>query len=80
MIVQSTNGRALCRRVITSITPNALEEYKDLIRDTTNDLQEHMKRLEDRARFLAASEAESLVRDDSEWLVMLEESRVLRKG
>ncbi|KAG4275401.1 hypothetical protein FPRO04_14387 [Fusarium proliferatum] len=69
-------------RVITSITPEALEEYKDMIRDTTNDLQGHMKRLEERVNALAASEAESLVQDqdEPEWMAMLEEKQSTQEG
>lgn len=67
-------------RVVASITPNALEEYKDLIRDTTNDLQEHMKRLEERVQCLAASETESPVQEDPAWLAMLEEKQSTREG
>lgn len=66
--------------MVTSITPNALEEYRDLIRDTTNDLEEHMKRLEERVQCLAASEVESPVRDDPAWLAMLEEKQSTHEG
>lgn len=68
------------RRVVSSITPDALEEYKDLIRDTTSDLQEHMTRLDERVRALAASEAESSVRDEPEWVAMVEEKQSTQEG
>ncbi|KAH7133885.1 hypothetical protein EDB81DRAFT_111845 [Dactylonectria macrodidyma] len=67
-------------RVVTSITPDALEEYKDLIRDTTNDLQEHMKRLEERVQVLAASEAGNSTQDEPEWMAMLEEKQSTQEG
>lgn len=67
-------------RVVSSITPDALEEYKDLIRDTTSDLQEHMTRLDERVRALAASEAESSVRDEPEWVAMVEEKQSTQEG
>lgn len=66
--------------MVSSITPDALEEYKDLIRDTTSDLQEHMTRLDDRVRALAASEAESSVRDEPEWMAMVEEKQSTQEG
>ncbi|KAH7129670.1 hypothetical protein B0J13DRAFT_427001, partial [Dactylonectria estremocensis] len=67
-------------RAMTSITPDALEEYKDLIRDTTNDLQEHMKRLEERVQDLTASGAERSVGEDPAWLAMLEEKQSTQEG
>ncbi|KAH6892495.1 hypothetical protein B0T10DRAFT_401489 [Thelonectria olida] len=67
-------------RVITSITPYTLENYKDFIRDTTNDLQEYVKRLEERGRALAASEAESPIRDEPELMAILEEKQSTQEG
>ncbi|EGY23412.1 uncharacterized protein VDAG_04850 [Verticillium dahliae VdLs.17] len=67
-------------RVVASITPNALEEYKDLIRDITSDLQEHMQRLDERVQSLAVSGAENPVRDSAEWLAMWEEKESTHQG
>ncbi|KAM0185935.1 hypothetical protein ACHAPI_011973 [Fusarium lateritium] len=67
-------------RVITSITSEALEEYKDMIRDTTNDLQEHMNRLDERLRTLAGSEAESSGQNEPGWMAMLEEKQSTQEG
>ncbi|RYC79246.1 hypothetical protein BFJ63_vAg17873, partial [Fusarium oxysporum f. sp. narcissi] len=67
-------------RVITSITSDALEEYKDMIRDTTNDLQEHMNRLDERLRALAGSEAESSGQDEPGWMALLEEKQSTQEG
>ncbi|KAG5805475.1 hypothetical protein H9Q74_008458 [Fusarium xylarioides] len=67
-------------RTATSITPNVLEEYKDMIRDTTNDLQEHMTRLEERVQGLTASEAKRSVGKDSAWLAILEEKQSTQEG
>ncbi|KAF4952290.1 hypothetical protein FSARC_12678 [Fusarium sarcochroum] len=47
--------------LVKSITPDALEEYKDMIRDTRNDLGEHMRRVEERVRDLAAPESASTI-------------------
>jgi hypothetical protein len=66
--------------MVSSITPDALEEYKDLIRDTTSDLQEHITRLDERVRALAASEAESSVRDELEWTAIVEEKQSTQEG
>jgi hypothetical protein len=68
------------RRMVSSITPDALEEYKDLIRDTSSDLQEHMTRLDERVRALAASEADGSVRDAPEWMAMVEEKQSTQEG
>ncbi|KAI1840259.1 hypothetical protein JX266_013540 [Neoarthrinium moseri] len=67
---------------VASITPNALEEYKDLIRDTKNDLQEHMTRLEERAKDLAAAAggSESDISDNLQWLAMSEEKQSTQEG
>ncbi|KAH7120320.1 hypothetical protein B0J13DRAFT_532213 [Dactylonectria estremocensis] len=67
-------------RAVASITPNALEEYKDLIRDTTSDLKEHLQRLEERVQSLAASGAEGPIREGPEWLAMLEEKESTQQG
>ena len=66
--------------MVSLITPDALEEYKDLIRDTTSDLQEHMTRLNERVRALSASEAESPVRDEPEWMAMVEDKQSTQEG
>ncbi|KAG5748610.1 hypothetical protein H9Q72_003108 [Fusarium xylarioides] len=73
-------GELIARRTATSITPNVLEEYKDMIRDTTNDLQEHMTRLEERVQGLTASEAKRSVGKDSAWLAILEEKQSTQEG
>lgn len=66
--------------MITSITSEALEEYKDMIRDTTNDLQEHMNRLDERLRALAGSEAESPGQHEPGWMAMVEEKQSTQEG
>ncbi|EEU33417.1 uncharacterized protein NECHADRAFT_98466 [Fusarium vanettenii 77-13-4] len=68
-------GALIARRMVSLITPDALEEYKDLIRDTSSDLQEHMTRLDERVRALVASEADGSVRDAPEWMAMVEEKQ-----
>ncbi|RMJ04959.1 hypothetical protein CDV36_014360 [Fusarium kuroshium] len=73
-------GDLIARRMVSSITPDALEEYKDLIRDTSSDLQEHMARLDERVRALAASEADGSVRDAPEWMAMVEEKQSTQEG
>lgn len=70
----------LCRRVVASTTPNALEEYKDMIRDTNSDLQEHLQRLDERVQSLAVSGVESSIRDGTEWQAMLEEKESTQQG
>ncbi|KAM0435653.1 hypothetical protein ACHAQK_008224 [Fusarium lateritium] len=65
---------------IAAVTRNVIEEYKDLIDDTTADLQKHMKRLDERAHSLAVPDAESTESDSTDWLAMFEEKQSTRKG
>ncbi|RSL40933.1 hypothetical protein CEP54_015971 [Fusarium duplospermum] len=67
-------------RMVSSITPDALEAYKDMIRDTTDGLQEHMKRLEERVQGLTTSGVESTFGEDPSWLAMLEEKQSTQAG
>ncbi|KAH7179967.1 uncharacterized protein B0J16DRAFT_357681 [Fusarium flagelliforme] len=67
-------------RVITSITSKAFEEYKDTIHNTTNDLREHINRLDERLYALAGSKAESFGQDEPGWITMLEEKQSTQEG
>ncbi|CZR37693.1 uncharacterized protein FPRO_07116 [Fusarium proliferatum ET1] len=61
-------------RATASIPPNVLEEYKDLIRDTTNDLQEHIHQLEERVH------GKPPAVEDHVWLAILEEKQSTQEG
>lgn len=61
-------------RATASISPNVLEEYKDLIRDTTNDLQEHIHQLEERVHDKPPAV------EDPVWLAILEEKQSTQEG
>lgn len=78
--VQSADHHELRRCIVASITPDALEDYKELIRDATSDLHEHVDRLDKRIQSLAASEVESPARQGTEWLAMLEEMQSTQQG
>ncbi|KAK2688391.1 hypothetical protein QWA68_012337 [Fusarium oxysporum] len=65
---------------ITAVTRNVIDEYKDMIDDTTADLQRHMQRLDERARSLAIPPAESVESDSTDWLALFEEKESTRKG
>ncbi|KAH6891524.1 hypothetical protein B0T10DRAFT_313737 [Thelonectria olida] len=82
-IYKSTINIALANanlRIVASITPSALEEYKEMIRDTTSDLKEHLQLLDERSRTLAVSDAENPIRDGTEWKAMLEEKECTQQG
>lgn len=51
-----------------------------MIQDTTSDLQEHMKRVEERVIALAASPTERSTGDEPEWIAMLEEKQSTQQG
>ncbi|KAF9765000.1 hypothetical protein IL306_002696 [Fusarium sp. DS 682] len=67
-------GDLIARRATASIPPNVLEEYKDLIRDTTNDLQEHIQLLEERVH------GKPPAVEDPVWLAILEEKQSTQEG
>ncbi|CAG9951335.1 unnamed protein product [Clonostachys rosea f. rosea IK726] len=64
-----------------AITPKALEDYKDLISDTSNDLQEHMRTVEAKFQLLLNNnEAKGKVTDALEWEAILEEKASTQQG
>ncbi|KAF5551570.1 hypothetical protein FMEXI_3262 [Fusarium mexicanum] len=65
---------------IASVTRNVIDEYKDMIDDTTADLQKHMQRLDERAQSLAIPDTESVDSDSTDWLALFEEKESTRKG
>ncbi|KAF4502000.1 beta-lactamase [Fusarium agapanthi] len=74
-----TDFRDMLAGTITAVTRNVIDEYKDMIDDTTADLQKHMQRLDERARSLAPP-AESVESDSTDWLALFEEKESTRKG
>ncbi|KAF4431464.1 beta-lactamase [Fusarium acutatum] len=75
-----TDFRDMLAGTITAVTRNVIDEYKDMIDDTTADLQKHMQRLDERARSLAIPPAESVESDSTDWLALFEEKESTRKG
>ena len=67
-------------RTITAVTRNAIEEYKDMIDDTTSDLQKHMQRLDERVQSLTAPNTDTVESDSADWLALFEEKESTRKG
>ena len=67
-------------RTITAVTRNAIEEYKDMIDDTTSDLQKHMQRLDERVQSLTAPDTDNVESDSADWLALFEEKESTRKG
>ncbi|KAF5650026.1 beta-lactamase [Fusarium sp. NRRL 52700] len=74
-----TDFRDMLAGTITAVTRNVIDEYKDMIDDTTADLQKHMQRLDERARSLAPA-TESVESDSTDWLALFEEKESTRKG
>ncbi|KAM0550253.1 hypothetical protein ACHAPJ_009103 [Fusarium lateritium] len=51
-----------------------------MIRDTRNDLHEHMKRVEEKVRDLAVPESACSTQNEPEWAAMLEEKQSTQEG
>ncbi|KAI6305631.1 hypothetical protein MCOR30_011827, partial [Pyricularia oryzae] len=78
----STSSRASLRDWITqrrfaAITPQVLEDYKDLILDTTLDLKEHLESLEEKVGDLQDSIPQD---DEAEWEALSEEKESTEQG
>ncbi|KAK5651383.1 hypothetical protein OQA88_12540 [Cercophora sp. LCS_1] len=65
---------------VAAITPTVLEDYKEMVRDTSNDLKGHMERLEATIEILAAKKTLTATKDDAEWQAMLEEKACTQQG
>ena len=57
-----------------------LEDYKDMVRDTNQDLKEHMQRLEETIQRLVSEKAPAPAEDDAEWQALSEEKESTRQG
>lgn len=68
-----------CRR-ITAVTPEVLDDYKDMISDTTNDLDTHLKDLQEKIGRLKAGDASAVDDVAIEWQAMLEEKESTKQG
>ena len=67
-------------RVATSITPNALEGYKHLMADTTQDLQEHLEEINDRIEFLSCGVPDDGEQGSPEWQALVAERKCAEQG
>lgn len=52
-----------------------LEDYKDMISDTTQDLKEHLQKLDEKIQLLSHSD-----QNDTEWQAMMEEKKSTQQG
>lgn len=66
-----------CSRV-AAITPRVLEDYQEMIRDTSNDLQEHLQRLDEKVQNL--TESPQHASDKTEWDAFREEKESTQQG
>ncbi|UKZ74790.1 hypothetical protein TrVFT333_002460 [Trichoderma virens FT-333] len=60
---------------VAAITPRVLEDYKDMISDTTQDLKEHLQRLDEKIQLLSHSD-----QSNTEWQAMIEEKMSTQQG
>jgi len=68
-----------CSRV-AAITPQVLEDYKDMIRDATSDLQDYLQQLDKKVKSLASTEdTGSSTHTTVEWQAMLEEKESIHQ-
>lgn len=61
---------------VAKLSPGALEEYKDLMSDTKEDLKEHLQRLEVQIQEMSQKNSE---KDNKELQTLLEEKQVRSK-
>lgn len=71
--------RATYRR-IAAVSPEVLEDYKDMISDTTNDLNTHLRDLQEKIDRLKAGDAAAVDDIAIEWQAMLEEKESAQQG
>ena len=65
---------------LAAITPEVLEDYKDLISDTTTDLTTHLKDLQEKIDRLKAGDATAIDDVALEWQAMLDEKESTQQG
>ncbi len=72
--------RRYLRSRVAAVTPKVVEDYKDMMRDTTSELQDHLRSLQEKMKALAAQNATSTGQDNGEWQAMLEEKESTQQG
>lgn len=75
---KADNSNLLSR--VSAVTPTVLEDYKDMVRDTNDDLKEHLQRLEETIQQLVADKTSADAQEDPEWQAMLEEKESTQQG
>ncbi|KAK2608986.1 hypothetical protein QQS21_002466 [Conoideocrella luteorostrata] len=65
---------------IAAVPPDVLETYKDMIIDTTNDLDTHLKDLQDKIDRLKAGDVTAVDDVATEWNAMLQEKESTQQG
>lgn len=68
------------RSRITAISPEVLENYKDMILDTTNDLGAHLSHIQEKIDRLEAGDAAAIDELAIEWHSMMEEKKSTQRG
>ncbi|EHK22088.1 uncharacterized protein TRIVIDRAFT_191735 [Trichoderma virens Gv29-8] len=67
-------GELICRFMRPAITLRVLEDYKDMISDITQDLKEHLQRLDEKIQLLSHSD-----QSNTEWQAMIEEKMSIQQ-
>ncbi|RMZ89048.1 hypothetical protein DV736_g3720, partial [Chaetothyriales sp. CBS 134916] len=65
---------------IVSVTPRVIEDYKDMIKDTAPELQDHLQSLDEKLEALASKRAENLPQGSIKWETLLEEEKSAQQG
>ena len=65
---------------VSALTPAVLEDYKDMVRDTNQDLKGHMQRLDEAIQRLVSEKAPAPAEGDAEWQALSEEKESTRQG
>ncbi|KAJ3496184.1 hypothetical protein NLG97_g2847 [Lecanicillium saksenae] len=65
---------------VAAITPQVLEEYKAMMCDTTQELQQHLREMDERIQVLSNEAAQHGGQDNAEWKAIMEEKMCTQQG
>lgn len=65
---------------VAAITPKALESYRNMMSDTSQDLQQHLQDINEKIQVLSCGQAEGYDQDSHEWQAILEEKKCTQQG
>lgn len=74
------NDLHFLHRRIAAISPSVLENYKDMISDTTSDLSAHLGDIQDKINRLQAGDATAIDEIAIEWHSIVEEKESTQRG